>query len=493
MSESLYRKLVTARNSKAIVVTNPTAIKAFMLKFVELIHIIDKLASDPSALPKTSTTTSSVASLRQQADLCMQILQLFNTGCLFMDEVDLILHPLKSELNYPIGRKEALDMSQNKLAKGLRWELPFILMDVILHATPDSNQDIQLPSSPSGAGIDITAGNAGGVKTSKYPLQALMDSRDVEIMVQKLKMAIQDGAKNHRVQLVPHLVLLDRRFYHERVMPLLAQYTVIWLSLLKKTGIKDEQTYRYLTTPHLAGGSAKERVTTLLGINPDFLDDEFMKLLNLAHDLLHSIFPFVLGKINRVSFGLLSPHEIETAYKNDPKMPQSRTMTAIPFVGKDVPSQRSEFAHPDIVISLTVLAFRYEGLRRPDFLKLMTKVQEDLWDEDGPYHKRPAARRFAEWVHSSGGRVRGWLREERRQRQLEQHRKKMMQAETTEKKQVSAQMDLLSLMDFDDNQAAALEAAPTPVKPNPAEVFISIYIYIHTYIYSCHDADACID
>lgn len=34
-------------------------------------------------------------------------------------------------------------------------------------------------------------------------------------------------------------------------------------------------------------------------------------------------------------------------------------MTAVPFVGKDVPSHRSEFSHPDVVISLTLLGYRY--------------------------------------------------------------------------------------------------------------------------------------
>lgn len=42
-------------------------------------------------------------------------------------------------------------------------------------------------------------------------------------------------------------------------------------------------------------------------------------------------------------------------------MPRSRTLTAVPFVGKDVPSAASEFAHPDVVIGLTIMAFRYEG------------------------------------------------------------------------------------------------------------------------------------
>lgn len=44
----------------------------------------------------------------------------------------------------------------------------------------------------------------------------------------------------------------------------------------------------------------------------------------------------------------------------DPRMPKSRKVTAVPFVGKDVPSQKSEFSHPDVVIGLTILAYRYE-------------------------------------------------------------------------------------------------------------------------------------
>ena len=31
---------------------------------------------------------------------------------------------------------------------------------------------------------------------------------------------------------------------------------------------------------------------------------------------------------------------------------------AVPFLGKDVPSKSSEFAHPDITIGLTVMAYR---------------------------------------------------------------------------------------------------------------------------------------
>jgi len=58
----------------------------------------------------------------------------YRQGTLIMDEVDLILHPLKSELNYPIGPKEALDFTESKIGLGMRWELPFVLLDPLFYA-----------------------------------------------------------------------------------------------------------------------------------------------------------------------------------------------------------------------------------------------------------------------------------------------------------------------------------------------------------------------
>ena len=70
---------------------------------------------------------------------------------------------------------------------------------------------------------------------------------------------------------------------------------------------------------------------------------------------------------------------------------------------------RSEFAHPDIVISLTILGYRYEGLRRSDFLAVMKALQAAMWEETGPYEQRPSAKTFAFWVKKAGGRVKGTL------------------------------------------------------------------------------------
>ena len=82
------------------------------------------------------------------------------------------------------------------------------------------------------------------------------------------------------------------------------------------------------------------------------------KLLNLCHNWLSTFLPHCLAKVNRVSFGLLTAKDCKAALEIDPHVPRSRLKLAVPFVGKDVPSRSSEFAHPDVIIGLTILAYR---------------------------------------------------------------------------------------------------------------------------------------
>ena len=53
-----------------------------------------------------------------------------------------------------------------------------------------------------------------------------------------------------------------------------------------------------------------------------------------------SFLPFCMGKINRVSYGILQPSDL--ARWNEEivsKMMNSRKKLAVPFIGKDVPSE----------------------------------------------------------------------------------------------------------------------------------------------------------
>ena len=61
----------------------------------------------------------------------------------------------------------------------------------------------------------------------------------------------------------------------------------------------------------------------------------------------------------------------------------------MPFLGKDCPSDSSQFAHPDIVIGLTILAYRYEGLRSADFAHVITELKATLAMQLGPHKPLP--------------------------------------------------------------------------------------------------------
>ena len=74
---------------------------------------------------------------------------------------------------------------------------------------------------------------------------------------------------------------------------------------------------------------------------------------------------------------------------------------SVPFVGKDVPSRSSEFAHPDVVIGLTIMAYRYEGLRISDMRRLMSQLKSDFSRQGGPRDLRPASRLFHSWISKS--------------------------------------------------------------------------------------------
>jgi len=60
----------------------------------------------------------------------------------------------------------------------------------------------------------------------------------------------------------------------------------------------------------------------------------------------------------------------------------------VPFVGKDVPSQAAEFAHPEVLIGLTIMAYRYEGLRTLDIREIVAMLKQAAVREVGSYEHR---------------------------------------------------------------------------------------------------------
>ena len=405
-SAALYQKLLKARAARGIVVAIPTAIKSFTLKFVETVNAIQELKAAIESGKDTSDLSlfallgrrfnlnrsftneqeknqSALAELQRQAQLCVRVLSLFRFGSLILDEVDLILHPLKSELNWPMGRKEPLDFTRSKgMITGWRWNIPFHLIDAIFFAGKNAKLTVQVE-----------------------------ENREARRVLKQLRSTLDEGCETKLVQRKPHIVVVSKPFYHERIKPLLARWYLVWLNQASNYSegseasssldkVSQDDLYAYLMEGNQAATGIASRINNLLA-------DEHLKMLNLGHDWLKSFLPHVLHKVNRVHFGLLNLHDLQVALKRDPNMPESRKLLAVPFVGKDVPSTASEFAHPDVVIGLAILAYRYEGLRFTDFVQVITELRARVETETGPFPKRKACKLFIKWVERAGGKVRG--------------------------------------------------------------------------------------
>ena len=171
------------------------------------------------------------------------------------------------------------------------------------------------------------------------------------------------------------------------------------------------------------------------GDRAETLDRQTVKLINLVRQWLTSLVPHVLSKRVNVEFGLL-PREAWVNSASEKKRSRAKTMgrklLAVPYVGKDSPSEAAEFSSPDVIIGFTILAYAYEGLRKVDVAALLTgprnvvalggrcefdsvadRPAKEFWGDrmtkfrglsdefksaSGPIHDRPAYKQYNDWV-----------------------------------------------------------------------------------------------
>jgi len=147
---------------------------------------------------------------------------------MLLDEVDLILHPLKSELNFPKGEKFDLDVSE----QGERWGLPIHLFDAIFYA-----QSGRITSFEArGAAFDI---------------------------IRRLENVVKEGYANRSLQKLPHITLLNPAFYARRMKPILAEWAYLWLQKQHLHGIDREEAVRYMLTGAAARSEGKAKESLL--------------------------------------------------------------------------------------------------------------------------------------------------------------------------------------------------------------------------------------
>ena len=304
---------------------------------------------------------------------------------------------------------------------------------------------------------------------------------------------LQQGVRTQLLLDQPHLVLLHRDFYEANLQEPLARWAlyffVPWLiveaSNESETTIPQQSDARAKAWTDLIwlagtfvddddglydgpvrindgtpGANAQKRVEDALlayvvgrerelrfGGNPakpgydkaDELDELTCKLISLARQWLTSLVPHVLSKRNKIEFGLLPR---ESWVNRTGSKPRSRAKTmgrkllAVPYVGKDTPSEAAEFSSPDVIVGFTILAYNYEGLRAVDVRALLigpsevvelggkcefaagegerkletpetktgdrqtpfTGLRAELKAASGPIYDRPAYKRFTGWV-----------------------------------------------------------------------------------------------
>eukprot|EP01033_Poteriospumella_lacustris_P010457 gene10460-7435_t len=191
-----------------------------------------------------------------------------------------------------------------------------------------------------------------------------------------------------------------------------AACALAWIETHRSTeNVTDDEANRHLITKHyrsvLNELAFLRQMELAAKVVAHVTSPHHKKLLNLSHNWLRTFLPHCLAKVNRVSFGLLSKEDCEAALEADPYVPRSRLKLAVPFVGKDVPSKSSEFAHPDIIIGLTILAYRYSGLRQDDYIDVVDRLTAQFSNEIGPARDRDSSLRHEKWVHAAGGAIRG--------------------------------------------------------------------------------------
>ena len=351
----LYSKLEMARRNKGVVIATSVSVKSLFLKYIELLHQLDTVDFS-SITPKDDQQLQAKSVC---ADALSRIIALFRSGVLMMDEVDLLLHPLKSELNFPIGARLPLEPSPE------RWLLALHLIDALFYHS-----------------------------TRFLSLAALHDVPEASQLLSAIRQALDRGMEQRAMQAAPHLLLLNDSFYHSELKPLLARWCLLFLRAKGVGAAGGSSTATQIVHFLCHGWNHSEAAASIR----QSASSQQMQLLNLSYDWLNSYLPHCMHKVNRVGYGLLGPDDIATG---DASSSRSRGLVAVPFVAKDVPSRSSEFSHPDVLIGLTTIAYRIEGLRKTDVTHILTSLKAAAADEMGPEHLRPSAILFDQWIQQA--------------------------------------------------------------------------------------------
>lgn len=143
-----------------------------------------------------------------------------------------------------------------------------------------------------------------GYSTLRLP-QWLAGNDIARELLAQLGAVMQCGFEGGSLQRRPHTVLLDAdNFYKEKMLPILAEWLLLWLKK-HKLGSAESVPMGLLRKTLLRKALTPAETAQLV------LSGSEWKMLNLATDWLQIFLPHCLQKVNRVTFGLLQDDEVE--------------------------------------------------------------------------------------------------------------------------------------------------------------------------------------
>jgi hypothetical protein len=304
---SLLQMVTNALNTRSIICAGPSTVKSVLLKLIEL---------EASALD-----TSKKAAL----DL-KRVLQIFRNGIAILDEVDLILHPLKSELTFSLGQRCGLSQKHRYLIPEFLVRATFGFELVELHGDQHSQLQSYFKDMHS-------------TYASVFRDRELIDPKSY---------AVDFHGKGCLKQAYAHLLVCYLGF-HFAISDHLKQ--TLFEFIFEKNDFK-------LTPADCVG------------------DSECVAVARLCRVWCQELLPHILSKQHRVHYGLTSYDDTTSA------VGEERFLKAVPFVGKELPSPDSEFSSIDVTFGFTALSFMKQQLRLRDVCGLVAHLQKHALSSD---------------------------------------------------------------------------------------------------------------
>ncbi|CAF3987803.1 unnamed protein product, partial [Rotaria sordida] len=293
-------------------------------KQIARINCLEPLMGVMRELLRNKDQSTQLKTKRQQK---LELLYLIDEFKFFdiLDESDEILRHGK-ELNYTLGSAKPLDGGP------IRWEIPFLLFKIIFFA-----------------------------KCSGETLKHASQSDDCPVVFQENFRPVSGiGGGSPLVRFIEH------DYFIKNIRPDLSRKLCeILLPRIdeKKTKIIDDEGENYGSYEDFIEGKclfeAEDKIIKFLKEkHQDRLNSLLLAKAWLSHELLYHVMSYRY----RVEYGLSEKREKEIA---------------IPFRGKDLPSENSEFSHPDIMIGFTILSYLYRGLDLQQVKDGLIKLKND--------------------------------------------------------------------------------------------------------------------